>query len=132
MVAVEPSRRRIRRALTSEILAIRQARRLRFPGKPQVVVLYHARQFHLARGLSAQHEAELWYVTGASLDPLDSQEAEKLKLLDERAREVADGIIAAGTAESARADNQPLRTHLVELQIISPRPFVPGARIRVR
>jgi hypothetical protein len=130
VLALEPSRWRSRRALTSEILAIRQARRLRFPGTPRVVVLYHVRQFHLARGLSAQHDAELWYVTGASLDPVSREEEDELRLLDERAREVAAGIIAPGTGENVREDNQPLRAHLVELGIISSRPFVPGARIR--
>lgn len=132
VVALEPSRWRTSSKITSEIRAIRQARRLRFPGKPRVVVLYHPRQFNLARGLSARHEAELWYTTGASLEPASSQEEEKLRVLDERAREVSAGIIAAGAAESPRTDNQPLRARLVELEIISTRPFIPGARIRTR
>lgn len=132
MVALEPPPRRTRRAITSELLAIRQARRLRFPGAPRVIVLFHPRQFHLARGLSAQHEAELWYVVGAALDPLNDQEQEELKLLDERAREVAAGIVRAESPGDVRADNQSLRARLVELQIISSRPFVPGARIQTR
>jgi hypothetical protein len=132
VVALEPSRRQARSGLTAELVAIRQARRLRFPGRPRVVVLYHPRQFHLARGLSAQHDAELWYVTGAALDALSSSEEEALRLLDERAREVASGLIAPGAGETAREDNQPLRARLVELEVISSRPFIPGARIHAR
>jgi hypothetical protein len=129
VVALEPSKRKVGKIAT-EMLAIRQARRLRFPGAPRVVVLYHPRQFYLARALGAKHEAELWYVTGAALEPHSSDEEEELKLLDERAREVAAGTIAMGETESVRSDNQPLRARLVELEIISHRPFIPGARVR--
>ena len=52
--------------------------------------------------------------------------------MDERAREVAAGLIAADQVHDPRSDNQPLRDRLVELQVISSRPFVPGARIRAR
>lgn len=129
VLALEPSRRTAGKTV-SEIRAIRQARRLRFPGKPRVVVLFHVRQFHLARALAARHGAEFWYVTGAALEPRSSGEEEKLRLLDERAREVAAGVIEPGQTGDVRSDNQPLRSRLVELEIISHRPFVPGARIR--
>jgi hypothetical protein len=131
VVALEPSRRQPRK-MASEILAIRQARRLRFPGKPRVVVLFHPRQYHLARALAAKHDAELWYVAGAALDPRSSEEEQELKLLDDRAREVAAGVITPGATENVRSDNEPLRARLVELEIISHRPFIPGARIRAR
>lgn len=132
VVAVEPSRWRSRRALPSEVVAIRQARRLRFPGTPRVIVLFHPSQFLLARVLSAQHEAELWYVAGALLGGDSAQEKRELALLDERAREVAAGIVVASSEGDARSENQPLRSRLVELDVISARPFVPGARIRAR
>jgi hypothetical protein len=129
VVAIEPPRWQGWRPLPSEILAIRQARRLRFPGAPKAVVLYHPRQFHLARALSAQHKAELWYVTGASLGRRHGEAERELELLDERAREVAAGLVAADLAHAPRADNQALRDRFVELGIISSKPFFPGARI---
>jgi hypothetical protein len=132
VVALEPSRWHSRRSLPSEILAIRQARRLRFPGTPRVIVMFHPRQLLLARALSAQHDAELWYLAGARLGGDSPDEQRDLKLLDERAREVAAGIVVAGSEGDARADNQALRSRMVELDIISPRPFIPGARIRAR
>ncbi len=43
-------------------LAATQARRLRLPGVPRVIVIFHPLQYPLARGLIAQHpDAELWY-----------------------------------------------------------------------
>lgn len=125
--------RRRRTFLGDDISAIRQARRLHFPGQLRVVVLYHPRQFHLARMLSARHEAELWYVCQDSYQPETAgDEHAELRVLHDLAREVASGILVPGTAATARADNQPLRERLVELEIISQRAFVPGARIRHR
>ena len=43
-------------------LAATQARRLKLPGVPRVIVIFHPLQYPLARGLIAQHpDAELWY-----------------------------------------------------------------------
>jgi hypothetical protein len=126
VVALEPSRRGRRRPVP-QMLAVRQARRLRFPGKPRVVVLFQPRQYHLARALTARHEAELWYVAG-SLDPQGAEQ--ELGILHELAREVAAGIITPSAGGDVRSENQPLRDRLVELGIISSRPFIPGARIR--
>ena len=133
VVAVEPSRFRADRVAASDLMVIRQARRLRFPGKPRVLVLFHPRQYRLARGLAARHDAELWYVTGGPWEPLAAQgEETDLRIFDQRAREVAAGIVVATESQSPRVDNQPLRSRLVELEIISSKPFVPGARIRAR
>ena len=133
VVALEPSRARAPRLSRSEAVIIRQARRLRFPGKPRVLVLFHPRQYRLARGLSARHQAEIWYVTGEPLEPFEvAGEEEDLRLFDQRAREVAAGIVVATGSQSPQMENQPLRSRLVELEIISPKPFVPGARIRAR
>ena len=43
-------------------LAATQARRLRLPGVPRAIVIFHPLQYPLARGLIALHpDAELWY-----------------------------------------------------------------------
>src|SRR4051812_34832839 len=43
-------------------LAAAQARRLKLPGIPRLIVIFHPLQYPLARGLIAQHpDAELWY-----------------------------------------------------------------------
>src|SRR3954447_14113742 len=67
VVAVEPARipygayLRLPASVTDG-LAATQARRLRLPGEPRVIVIFHPLQYPLARGLIAQHpEAELWY-----------------------------------------------------------------------
>ena len=49
-------------ASVADGLAATQARRLRLPGVPRVIVIFHPLQYPLARGLIAQHpDAELWY-----------------------------------------------------------------------
>src|SRR3954452_17940196 len=43
-------------------LAATQARRLKLPGVPRAIVIFHPLQYPLARGLIAQHpDAQLWY-----------------------------------------------------------------------
>src|SRR3954452_25473134 len=67
VVAVEPARlsygAHLRLpAAVGDGLAAAQARRLRLPGVPRVIVIFHPLQYPLARGLIAQHpDAELWY-----------------------------------------------------------------------
>lgn len=62
VIALEPSRRRVPHWL-QESVDVRAARRLELPGVLMVIVLYHPRQYPLARALRAQHErAELWYL----------------------------------------------------------------------
>jgi glycosyltransferase involved in cell wall biosynthesis len=67
VVAIEPARisygayLRLPASVTDG-LAATQARRLRLPGEPRVIVIFHPLQYPLARGLIAQHpDAELWY-----------------------------------------------------------------------
>src|SRR3954466_7830896 len=67
VVAVEPARvpygayLRLPASVADGIAAT-QARRLRLPGIPRVIVIFHPLQYPLARGLIAQHpDAELWY-----------------------------------------------------------------------
>ena len=133
MVAVEPSRFHRRSLLGEDIAAVRQARRLRFPGQPKVIVLYDPHQYHLARTLSAKHEAEVWYFRGTAIEPPRTrEEGAELTLLDQMADEVAVQTLVAGATESPHSDNEAVRRRLVELEIISPRPFVPGGRTRHR
>ena len=114
-------------------MIVRQAKRLRFPGAPRVVVLFHPRQYRLSRALSARYEAELWYVTGGPWEPYETEsEEENLRVHDQLAREAAAGLVVATESGDPRLDNEPLRSRLIELGIISSKPFVPGARIRGR
>src|SRR3954470_9881758 len=67
VVAVEPARISYGAYLrlpasVADGLAAAQARRLKLPGIPRVIVIFHPLQYPLARGLIAQHpDAELWY-----------------------------------------------------------------------
>src|SRR4051794_35116035 len=67
VVAVEPARISYGAYLrlpasVGDGLAATQAKRLRLPGVPRVIVIFHPLQYPLARGLIALHpDAELWY-----------------------------------------------------------------------
>jgi hypothetical protein len=126
VVAIEPARRRTPRWMR-DTLPARQAKRLRFPGDPRVLVLYHPSQYPLARALVARHaESELWYI-GLDREQLTQQpgyEPGELVELDQLARGRARQTISPG--------DDALRYRLRELEIISPKPFIPGARIQTR
>jgi len=129
VVALEPPRIRPARALRDAV-SMRQARRLRFPGRPRLLLLYHPAQYPLARALCARHEdLELWYVPPgrAALEAAD--QAGELLVLDELARERATQVV---TAAGGIVDSGPLRARLRELDVISPYAFIPGARPRLR
>jgi hypothetical protein len=126
VVAVEPPRRRTPRWLRNSLPA-RHAKRLRFPGDPRVLVLYYPVQYPLARALLARHaDSELWYVglDRAQFSDQPGYEPDELLELDQLARDRARQTIGPG--------DDALRYRLRELEIISPRPFVPGARIQTR
>jgi hypothetical protein len=107
--------------ILTEAAALRQARRLRLPGEPRLVVLYHPRQYPLGRAICARHHpAELWYVHQEDPGPLAD--------FDELARERAVRVIHTGEPE----DTDALRRRLLELEVINPRPFYPGGRISDR
>ena len=111
VIALEPSRFRTPRLLR-DAAPVRQAKRLRFPGEPRVIVLYHPVQYLLARALCARYAgAELWYARPEP-DRLACERATPLRIID----------------RDGEADGQ-LRARLRELGIISQRPFVPWARI---
>lgn len=129
VVALEPSRRRAPRWMRDTI-PMRQVKRLRLPGEPRMLVLYHPAQYPLARGLSARYkEAELWYVRPdpESLVAEPTYSRAELLELDQLAAERA-----AHDATTEGVAGEELRLRLRELGVISPRPFVPGARIDAR
>jgi len=129
VVALEPSRMRPSRSLRDAV-SLRQARRLRFPGRPRLLVLYHPAQYPFARALCACHEdLELWYIppSRSALETADQAQARELPALDELARERASQVL---TAIDGDVDDAPLRARLRELDVINPHAFIPGARRR--
>ena len=131
VVALEPSRVRPPRFLR-DALSLRQARRLRFPGRPRLLLLYHPAQYPLARALCACHEnLELWYIPPGrtALETADQAHARELLVFDELARERATQVL---TATEGGVDAAPLRARLRELDVINPHAFIPGARPRPR
>jgi hypothetical protein len=133
VVALEPPRRRIGPAV-GEFVAMRQARRLRFPGDPRVLVLYHPLQYPLARALGSFHpRAELWYVLTGEAE-LGGEEPDQLRMAEfhRLAGERALKTMSATQQGEPRIENEELRRRLVELEVISARPFVPGGRVERR
>lgn len=134
VVAIEPSRFRAPRLLRDSVY-VRQARRLRFPGEPSLLVLYGPRQYPLARALCGRYErAELWYARPdtSELQAADGEDREELQVLDELARERSTDVELLGTKSVSGVVGEALRTRLAELGIISQRAFVPGARTHAR
>ena len=128
VIALEPSRFRTPRLLR-DAAPVRQAKRLRFPGEPRVIVLYHPVQYLLARALCARYAgAELWYARPepAALAVAGGDARVDLPELDRLACERATPLRIID--RDGEADGQ-LRARLRELGIISQRPFVPWARI---
>jgi hypothetical protein len=125
VIALEPSRFRTPRLMRNAV-GVRQARRLAFPGRPRILVLYHPDQYPLARALLSQdEELELWYFPLVDEAGLESSE---LREFDQLAREHASQItpVLAGT----EIDDAPLRERMRELDVINPRAFIPAPRSR--
>jgi hypothetical protein len=132
VIALEPSRVHTPRFLRNPV-SLRQARRLRLPGRPRLLVLYHPAQYPLARALLSHYdELELWYIppgheasraTGAA-------DARELLEFDELARIHATQTLPV--TEGAEVRDADLRLRMRELDVINPRVFVPGAGIRRR
>ena len=127
VIALEPSRIRPPRFLRDSI-SLRQAHRLRFPGQPRLLLLYHPAQYPLARALCARYEdLELWYVSPGRQDrPTADQAHSRDAALDVLARERATQVLPV--TEAGVVDDAPLRERLRELDVINPRAFLPGAR----
>jgi len=127
VIALEPSRFRTPKFMRNAV-GVRQARRLAFPGRPRMIVLYHPAQYPLARALlSHDHELELWYIP--LVDDADVGGAAELREFDELARGHATQVVAVpgGSTEVPDAD---LRQRMVELDVINARAFIPPARSR--
>jgi hypothetical protein len=134
VIALEPGRFRTP-SFMRDAAALRQAKRLKLPGIPRLVVLYHPIQYPLARALCGRYgEVELWYVRPDpdSLRAEGGYSREDQLELDELAVERATRPVALGAAEVLAAQTASLRDRMSELGIISPRAFLPGGRVRGR
>jgi hypothetical protein len=132
VVALEPGRVRTP-SFIRDAAALRQAKRLKLPGTPRLVVLYHPIQYPLARALCARYqEVELWYVRPdpASLRDQGGYSRQDQLELDDLAVERAARPVAFGAAEVLAAQTASLRDRMSELGIITHRPFVPGGRVK--
>jgi hypothetical protein len=129
VVALEPSRVRTPRLLR-DAAPLRQARRLRFPGRVRLIVLYHPAQYPLARALRGHHEdAELWYVLPGAAALAEARPAERTRLgeLDGLARHHARATVQPGAV--GEIDDAALRERLRELDVLSPYAFQPRVEI---
>jgi hypothetical protein len=127
VVALEPSRVRPPGFLR-DALSQRQARRLRFPGRLRLLVLYHPAQYPLARALCGHYQdLELWYIPPERemLKATDEAHARELAAFDEMARERATQVLVAS---EHYVDDESLRARMRELGVINPRAFLPGTR----
>lgn len=131
VVALEPGRLRTP-SFMRNVAALRQAKKLRLPGIPRLLVLYHPLQYPLARALRSRYEqSELWYVRPDPDSLRDEPGAPREELLgfDVAALERATRVVVSGTDEVLAAQTASLRDRLSELGVISHRPFVPGGRV---
>lgn len=131
VVALEPSRLRPP-GLLRDTICQRQARRLRFPGRLRLLVLYHPAQYPLARALCAHYQdLELWYIPPEreALEAADEAHTRELVTLDEVTRERATRVLVAS---EHHVDDESLRVRLRELGVINPRAFLPGTRSQWR
>lgn len=128
VLALEPGRIRAPRFMRNAA-ALRQAARIWLPGTLRLVVLYHPAQYPLARALCGSEDAELWYIP-PDLTQLELESGPDPELLefDEAARARSNHTLAV--ADDSEIDDALLRERLAELDVISPRAFVPEARFR--
>jgi len=156
VLALEPSRFRTPRFLR-DAAPMRQAKRLKLPGRPRLVVLYHPIQYPLARALLGRYgegaparlrlgrraaplpssataadtepAAELWYFRPRweGLKEEAGHTRQQLLELDGLAAERAAQVLPV--AEELRESTDKLYDRLRELEVISSRPFVPGGRV---
>ncbi|MBV9164945.1 MAG: hypothetical protein JO342_02215 [Solirubrobacterales bacterium] len=131
VVALEPGRVRTP-SFMRDVAAMRQAKKVRLPGIPRLIVLYHPMQYQLARALGARYEqSELWYVRPDPDSLRDEPGCPRQEQLDfdVAAQERATRVVVSGTDEVLAAQTASLRDRLSELGVISHRPFVPGGRV---
>jgi hypothetical protein len=134
VVALEPGRVKTP-SFIRDAASLRQAKRLKLPGTPRLVVLYHPIQYPLARALCGRYrDVELWYIRPDpdSLRDEGSYSRQAQLELDDLAVERATRPVDFGAAEVLAAQTASLRDRMSELGIISHRPFVPGGRVKGR
>jgi hypothetical protein len=129
VLALEPGRLRTPRLLRQSA-PVRAAKRISLPGEPRVIVLYRPEQYPLARALSARYQdAELWYIRpDPSALVVEARSAELLDL-DRLAAERAGAARLGVQGPELSEVEERLLIRLRELEVISSRPFVPGARV---
>jgi hypothetical protein len=132
VVALEASRRRPPSWLRSAA-PLRQARRLRLPGRLRMVILYHPAQYPLARALCGQHDqAELWYLPPyrSDVSGRNAEETQELLVSDSLARDRSARTLTETPGGDSYED--PLRLRLRELDVVNARAFVPEVRFSSR
>jgi hypothetical protein len=110
-VAVDPARIPVGRvpAPVAAGLAVGQAKRMRLPGLPGAVAIFHPLQFYLAGALLARHpRAELWY---GEPEPGEVARHEQLHT-------AASARAALRFPATADLDITPLRLRMAELGIV--------------
>ena len=125
VLAVEPARLPARAlpGVVADALAGVQARRLRLPGVPRAVLVYHPGEYPLARALIARHpDAQLWYRGWEeSAEPTPARRA-RLAELDDHCRFRADHVFGVeATAPDPHAANRTLWERLEALGVESGR-----------
>lgn len=128
VLALEASKRRTP-AFLRNALPMRQARRLRLPGRLRMVVLYHPAQYPLGRALCSHHEeAELWYLPPerTEVKGRTPEETQELLVADSLARDRSTRTLTETPAGDSYDDE--LRVRLHELDVINARAFFPEAR----
>ena len=111
-VAVDPARVPVARipAPVAAGLAVGQAKRMRLPGMPGAIAIFHPLQFYLAGALLARHPtAELWY---GEPEPGDVG-------LHEQLHAAALARAALRFPATADLDITPLRLRMAELGILT-------------
>ena len=111
-VAVDPARVPVGRipAPVAAGLAVGQAKRMRLPGSPGAVAIFHPLQFYLAGALLSRHPtAELWY---GEPEPEEVAPHEQLHA-------AAASRAALRFPAAAELDITPLRLRMAELGIVT-------------
>ena len=109
-VAVDPARLSVARVPASLAagLAVGQAKRMRLPGTPAAVAIFHPLQFYLGGALLARHPtAELWY---GEPEPEERGRLEELHTVAAKRAALRFGV-------TPDLDITPLRLRMVELGI---------------
>jgi hypothetical protein len=108
VVAIDPARVSYRAlgrlpAAVMDGVTVNQARRMKLPGTPRALLLFHPLQYPLARALAARHGSQLWYADWAPEPDAPRRQARRLADLDAMA------AARAGFRFDATAGDAPAR-----------------------